>query len=73
MSDFESRPVEELIESNPLVDGDQLEQARQALTALRRAGFSGPSYKIESPYERRGMSEPTSIVGDEDKILPPRC
>jgi hypothetical protein len=73
-SDFELGPLDEVIGGNPLVNRDQLEQGQRAVAALRQAGVSGPSYKIESPYERTGTSEPRAIVEDEgSSIIPPRC
>lgn len=73
-SDFELGPLDEIIEGNPLVNQGQLEQAQRALATLRQAGISGPSYKIESPYERGRTAEPRAIIEDErGSIIPPRC
>jgi hypothetical protein len=66
-SDFELGSLDEVIEGNPLVNRGQLEQAQRALATLRQVGVPGPSYKIESPYERRGASEPQG-----GSIIPPR-
>ena len=72
--DFELGPLDEVIEGNPLVDRGQLERGQQAVSALRRAGLAGPSYGIESPYERRGTGEPRVVVEDgESGIIPPSC
>lgn len=71
-SDFELGPLDEVIQGNPLVNRGQLEQGQQAVTALRQAGIAGPSYRIESPYERSGTSKPRAIVEDgESSVIPP--
>ena len=72
--DFELGPLDEIIEGNPLVDRGQLERGQQAVSALRRAGLTGPSYGIKSPYERRDTSEPRADVEDGGSgIIPPSC
>lgn len=64
--------LDEVVERNPRVDRTDLEEAQEALAALRRAGLTGPSYRIESPYERRPV-EVEAIPADEegDEEVPP--
>lgn len=70
MSDFELAPIEDLAKHNPMVNRGQFDQVHEALTALRQAGFAGPSYRIESPYERRSSNQLESSVEDDGGILP---
>ncbi len=52
--------VEELIKRNPNVDADKVREAQEVLRALRRGGVSGPTYEIDSPYQRGPISKPES-------------
>ena len=64
MSDSKTK-VDKMIGKNPRVDRTQLEEAQEALTALRRAGLTGPSYRIDSPYERGPTPAPATSAEDE--------
>lgn len=64
MSDTEPRhedqdtDLKKVIEKNPQVDADQLREAHELLTRLRRGGLDAPTYRIVSPYERRSVYRP---------------
>ena len=69
MSDFEPAPdAEELARTNPRVDREQLASGQEAIAVLRRAGFTRPSYGIESPYERsEPFAQPEATVDEAGK------
>jgi hypothetical protein len=52
--------LEDLLERNPDVDASQVREAQEALKELRREGVIGPSYNIDSPYERGPVAKPES-------------
>ena len=64
MSDSEL-DLDELLETNPDVDRTDLSDGQEALTALRRAGVVGPSYRLDLPYER-GPLEPEGISAEDE-------
>jgi hypothetical protein len=71
MSDFELAPIEDLAEHNPMVNRSQFDQVHDALMALRQAGFAGPSYRIESPYERGSGNQLELSTGENGEDLAP--
>lgn len=67
MSGFESAAdYDALVEGNPMVDRDQLDEAHDLVSKLRQAGLAPPpSYGIDSPYERGPVEQPHSIKEDD--------
>ncbi len=56
MPDSEANPsldIDTLIERNPKVDREQLDEARKLVDQLERRGIRRPVYGIRSPYERK--------------------
>lgn len=70
MSDFESAAgIDEIVKSNPGIDGNQFSEAQDAVAALRRSGFARPSYRLDSPYERCPADLPESkAAGEVDEV-----
>jgi hypothetical protein len=66
MSDFEGLHIDEIVDTNPMVDQGQFAEAQEALARLRQAGVAGPSYRIDSPYERGPVRQSESAVESED-------
>jgi hypothetical protein len=50
--------AEELVKSNPHVDAAQVREAQELIGELRHEGVVGPTYRIDSPYDRRPMTKP---------------
>lgn len=44
--------ADKLIEENPKVDPEQLRDAQELVSMLRKSGVPRPSYGIVSPYQR---------------------
>jgi len=44
--------LDKLIKENPKVDPEQLREAQEVVSALRKSGAPRPSYGITSPYQR---------------------
>lgn len=51
----ELAPVEELLNANPLVDGEKLAEGLETLDKLRQIGLERPDYKLASPYGHAGV------------------
>lgn len=64
MSDSEV-DLNELVARNAQVDPSQLDEAWEALATLRQAGLTGPSYRLDLPYER-GPVEPETVLADDE-------
>jgi hypothetical protein len=47
--------LDKLLEQNPDVDAEQIQEIRTLIQARRRAGHPQRSYNIYSPYERRPL------------------
>jgi hypothetical protein len=52
--------LDEAAKNNPKVDGDQIREAQELLREIRRDGGGGPTYNIDSPYERGPVGKPES-------------
>jgi hypothetical protein len=60
--------LEELLASNPHVDPDELEKAREMLRKLRRSGVRGPGYRLAPPFSGRRVSVREDAENDSRRI-----
>jgi hypothetical protein len=63
MSASEKARIKKLVDENPNVDGEQLEEARALLKRLEREGVGKPRYEIVSPYERKPLRHANRRIG----------